>query len=101
MRAVCKNCVRNHNSAYEFERPKCSFFLISQSNRSTQKASFSPQSLQGLMGLPDWETEWQLLELSSIHGFPVWVREVHDILVKLRLLPTMPGASKLCAGSRA
>ena len=34
------------------------------------------------MDLPAWEDVWQQLELSSTPGFPVWVREVHDLLVR-------------------
>ena len=30
-----------------------------------------------------WEAEWQEIDLSHVHGFPIWVREVHDLLVTL------------------
>ena len=46
---------------------------------------------------PQWETEWHDVDLSGVHGFPVWVREVHDVLVT----PAWPRAHRLAPGTHA
>ena len=54
---------------------------------STRSVVLRRGSLLAVPGLAEawqsgWELCWQQISLDALHGFPVWVREVHDALVR-------------------
>ena len=57
---------------------------------STRSVVLRRGSLLAVPGLAEawqsgWELCWQQISLDALHGFPVWVREVHDALVRAPL----------------